>query len=113
MPTAFDPITGQDVDTASEAWRHSCECRWLLTKKPTRSLKHLWLYGVNDRSKLFRFDAKTSQLVLREDLRALWGKDERGRDIKPIMAHRGLAAADRILDDAKKIYDYQQNQSAA
>lgn len=113
MPTAFDPITGQDVDTASEAWRHSCECRWLLTKKPTRSLKHLWLYGVNDRSKLFRFDAKTSQLVLREDLRALWGKDERGRNIKPIMAHRGLAAADRILDDAKKIYDYQQNQSAA
>lgn len=104
----YSILADAEVDGGSETWRHETECKWLLVKKPTRSDKHLWLYGVNDRSKLFRFDAKTSQLVLREDLRALWGKDDRGRDIKPIMALRGLEAADRILDDAKKIYDHQQ-----
>lgn len=108
MPTAFDPITGQDVDTASEAWRHSCECRWLLDNKPTRSLKHRWLYGVDDRAKLFRFNAKTGQQELRDDLASLWPKDDRGRTVKPIMSLRGIEAADRILADAKTIYDHQQ-----
>jgi len=112
MPTAFDPITGQDVDTWSEEWRHCCECRWLLVNKPTRSLKHLWLYGVDDRAKLFRWNAKSGKKELRDDLKELWGKDDRGRPIKPIMAWRGLDAADRMLADAKKIYDHQQAKAA-
>lgn len=106
MPTAFDPITGTEVDTSSEAWRHSCECRWLLTAKPTRTDKHRYLYGVNDRQQLFKPDKKTGQPVLRDDLRALWGNDKTGRPAKPLMAHRSLEAADRILADARKIHEF-------
>jgi len=101
MPTAFDPITGQDVDTASEAWRHSCECRWLLAAKPTRTEKHLYLYGVTDRSQLFKPSPAGRPPVLRDDLRQLWT----GR---PLMAFRSLEAADRILADARKIHEAQQ-----
>lgn len=104
----YSILADAEVDSGSETWRHETECKWLLVKKPTRSDKHQWLYGVQDRSKLFRFDPLSGKPELRDDLRALWGKDDRGRDIKPIMAHRGLEAADRLLDDAKKIYDHQQ-----
>ena len=108
MPTAFDPITGQEVDTSSEAWRHSCECRWLLANKPTRSQKHLHLYGVEDRAKLFRFDTRTGRQELRDDVSSLWPEDDRGRTIKPLMAWRGLEAADRILADARRLYELAQ-----
>ena len=105
MPAAFDPITGQDVDTASEAWRHSCECRWLLTAKPTRTDKHLHLYGVSDRAMLFESNSKTGQTVLRDDHKKLWPKNDRGRTINPLMHWRGIEEADRILADARKLHE--------
>lgn len=113
MPTAFDPITGTEVCTSSEAYRHLCECKWLLENKPVRSQKHLWLYGVRDRSNLFRRNPATGEQELRSDLSALWGKDDNGRNIKPIMSWRGLEAADRMLNDAKKIYDHINSKAAA
>lgn len=105
MPTAFDPLTGQEVDTASEAWRHVCECRHLLKAYPTRTQKHMHLYGVVDRSMLFEFNPKTGLTVLKDDHKKLWSKDHRGRTINPIMHWRGIEAADRILADARKLHD--------
>lgn len=101
MPTAYDPITGQDVDTASEAWRHSCECRWLLEAKPTRREKHVHLFGVHDREQLFTYDAATGRPVLREDHQKLWLTK------MPLMKMRGIEAADRILADARKLHEAQ------
>lgn len=98
MPTAYSHLAGQDVDTSSEIWRHECECRWLLDKKPTRTEKHMHLYGVPDRAQLMTYDAQNQQ-VLRANHASLW-------HIKaPIMKYRGLEAADRMLADAKRIYD--------
>ena len=105
MPTAFNPLTGSEVDTASEEWRHLCECRWLLTNKPTRSAKHLHLYGVSDRSQLFRYNTKTGKSELREDASSVWRKDDSGRTIKPLMAWRGLEAVDRLLADARRLHE--------
>jgi len=105
MRPVYSHLAGREVDSSSEAWRHECECRWLLTNKPTRSLKHLHLYGVDDRAKLFRFDTKTGRQELRDDVSSLWPRDDRGRPIKPIMAWRGLEAADRMLADARRLYD--------
>lgn len=103
MPTAYDPLTGQDVDTSSEAWRHSCECRWLLTHKPTRADKHMHLYGVPDRRQLFDWNPRAAAHVLAEDYRKRWRTKT-----PPLMHFRGLEAADRLLADAKRLYDLQQ-----
>lgn len=104
MPTAYSHLAGREVDTSSEAWRHECECRWLLTAKPTRSQKHLHLYGVTNRDQLMRFNTKTGKTELRDDASSLWPKNEQGRTVKPLMAHRSLAAADRILEDARRLH---------
>lgn len=93
MPTIFDHLTGAEVDTASEAWRHACECRWLLEKKPTRTDKHLWLFGVTDRQQIV---TPTGQL--RQD----W---LRIAERKSITHLRGLAAADKILADARRLHE--------
>jgi hypothetical protein len=108
MPTAFDPLTGQDVDTDSETWRHSCECRYLLRAFPTRNQKHLHLYGVIDRSMLFEVNAKTGETAMREDYKKLWPKSATGRTINPLMHWRGIEEADRILADAKRLYELTQ-----
>lgn len=100
MPTAFDPITGADVDTSSEAYRHYCECKWLLDNMPGRSAKHRWLFGVNDRRMII--NQRTGELT--EDWKRL--------SEKSITHLRGLEAADRILADAKKIYDHQSKTAA-
>lgn len=105
MPTAFDPLTGRDVDTMSEEWRHTCECRWLLANKPTRSAKHLYLYGVADRKELFKPHPATGQPTLRDDISTLWPIGNNGRPVRPLMAFRSLEAADRILADARRIYE--------
>lgn len=108
MPTAYDPITGQDVDTASEAWRHLCECRWLLENKPTRHSKHLYLYGVTDRAKLMRFNAETGLNELVPEHQKLWADSRK----PPLMKFRGLEAADKLLADARIIYDQQYGKTA-
>lgn len=105
MPTAFDPLTGQEVDTASEEWRHVCECRYLLRAFPTRQQKHLHLYGVTDRSMLFEFNTKTGRTELRLDHKKLWPTDRHGRPIPPLMGWRGLDQADRILADARRLHE--------
>ncbi len=93
MPTAFSILAGREVDTSSEEWRHECECRWLLNERPSRREKHLYLYGVSDRSQLF----SPGSGKLRDDYQKLWER-------KPLMHYRSLDAADRILSDAKKLW---------
>ena len=108
MPTAFDPLTGQEVDTASEAWRHVCECRALLKDHPTRTQKHMHLYGVVDRATLFERNGLTGEMRLKEGYQKLWPKNDKGWTIKPLMGVRTLEAADRILADARRLYELAQ-----
>jgi len=109
MPTAYSILAASEVDTSSEAWRHECECRWLLINKPTRLDKHRYLYGVDDRERLFAVSRKTGKLELRptDELRELWS------GTKPLMHWRGLDGADRILADARRIYQHENQPTAA
>lgn len=91
----YSKLLGREVDDSSEEWRHECECRWLLDHKQNRSQKHLWLYGVKDRSIVVNLITG----VLRDNYKDLLGAK------KNILTARGLAAADKILADAKKLYD--------
>lgn len=43
MPTVT-LVDGTEVDSASEAWRHECECRTILNM-PGLSARRDWLYG--------------------------------------------------------------------
>lgn len=96
---------GTQASNYSDAYRHECECRWLLANKPTRSAKHLYLYGVQDRKELFQPHPATGQPVLRDDISSLWPKGSNGRPVRPLMAFRSLEAADRILADARRIHE--------
>lgn len=107
MPMVFDPLTGKDVDSASEEWRHSCECRHILRAYPTRQQKHLHLYGVPDRAMLLERD-QAGEMVMRQDYKKLWPKNDRGRTVNPLMHWRGIDEADRILADARKLYEQTQ-----
>lgn len=98
MPTAHSHLAGREVDTFSEEWRHECECRWLLTEKPTRTQKHMHLYGVADRQRLMTYD-KQGRPVLRDDHTSQWLTKS------PLMKFRGLEGADRLLAEAKRLYD--------
>lgn len=100
MNVVYSQLEGREVDSTSEEWRHECECRWLLERKPTRNQKHLYLYGVIDRAQLMTWDSKTGRQMLRDEHRDLWMKGP-----KPLMHYRGLAGADRILADARKLYE--------
>lgn len=106
MPTAFDELTGQEVDTSSEAWRHRCECAWLLENKPTRTDKHLYLFGVRDRESLFAWNSRAHAVTLREDWRDLLVEK------RPIAVVRGFEAADRILTDAKRLHEHREGRAA-
>lgn len=97
-------LLGREVSNYSEEWRHETECRWLINTFPTRQEKHLYLYGVTDRATLFTRNSER-ELVLREDHKKLWRKDDNNRTIKPLMGHRSLEEADRILADAKRLYE--------
>lgn len=105
MNPVYSHLAGAEVDSSSEAWRHECECRWLLENKPTRSAKHLYLYGVADRKELFKPHPATGQPVLRDDISSLWPIGSNGRPVRPLMAFRSLEAADRILADARRIHE--------
>lgn len=96
--TAYSHLAGREVDTWSEDWRHETECRWLLTAKPSRTEKHLWLFGVRDRAKII--DPNTG--ALREDWRVI---AERKTSITQA---RGLRSADRILADARRLHEISQ-----
>lgn len=102
MPTVYSQLAGREVDTESEEWRHECECRWLLRAKPTRTEKHVWLYGVRDRSMVVRHDPATGQDVYLENWRQITG------GLKSIASVRNLASADRMLADAKRLYEIAQ-----
>lgn len=95
---AYSHLAGREVDTSSEEHRHECECRWLLTEKPTRSLKHLHLFGVPDRKTLFGYD-KQGKLVLRDGYTNLWVVKT------PMMKFRGIEGADHLLAEAKRLHD--------
>lgn len=98
---------GTEASNYSEAWRYECELRWFLDAKPTRSAKHLYLYGVEDRAQLFDPHPDTGQPVLAEKYRERWVcKDPvTGRPTMPLMHRRGLEAADKLLADARQLYD--------
>lgn len=99
MPMAFSHLAGREVDTASETWRHECECLWLLTAKPGKSHKHLHLYGVPDREMLFDKNPRTGQPELSPNYTSRWLHKS------PLMKARSLEAADRILADARRIHE--------
>lgn len=101
----FSQLLGREVSNCSEEWRHETECRWLLVNKPTRSAKHLYLYGVQDRAMLFERNGLTNELRLKDGYQKLWPKNEKGWTIKPLMGVRTLEAADRILADARKLHE--------
>ena len=101
MPMVYSILAGHEVDSASEAWRHECECRWLLQHKPTRVAKYLYLFGVVDRNKLFIFNTKTGRSSLAEKLTDVWQTPS-----KPLMHWRGLAGADKILADARILHEH-------
>lgn len=108
MTLAYSHLAGKEVDTSSEDWRRECECRYLITKFPTREKKHYFLYGVHDRDFLFRRNTLTGEVMLKEEYTKLWPKNEKGRTIKPLMGHRSLEEADRILADAKRLFELTQ-----
>lgn len=95
-------VDGREVSNYSEEYRFECECRDLLTRKPTRSEKHLYLYGVSDRQKLMEFDRKTGKDVLAADYTTRWVVKN------PLMKWRGLAGADKLLAEAKRLHDLTQ-----
>lgn len=90
---------GREVSNYSEEWRHETECRWLLTAKPTRSEKHLYLYGVPNRDQLMQYDPKVGGKRLADDHAKRWVVRN------PLMKWRGLEAADRLLADARRLYE--------
>lgn len=94
MPSVISELTGEPIDTSSAQWLHECECSWLLTNKPTKAEKHLYLYGVRDRATLFDKDGKLIN-----------GYEELLVEKRPLMKFRNLAAADRILEDARKMHE--------
>ena len=73
----------------------------MLDHKPVRLQKHLWLYGVKDRGIVVNIITG----VLRDNYRDLLEAR------KSVLTERGLAAADRILADAKKLYDMENHTS--
>lgn len=107
MTLVISELTGEPVDTSSEAWRHECECAWLLRSKPTKADKHLHLYGVWDREDLMVFNPATGQHQLAED----WDKRV-PKDTRPLIKFRGLQAADRILADARRLWEKRNGNAA-
>lgn len=109
MPTS--EFTGQHLDSASEAYRYECELRHLLTTCPTRRDKHLFLYGVEDREELFFFNSQTGNKEFREQ----YDRSKSGTLRKlpaSVFKFRGLEEADKILADARRLYELRQKRAA-
>lgn len=41
-------LSDEPVDIYSEAWRHECECRYVLDGLHSRESRNRWLYGSSD-----------------------------------------------------------------
>jgi len=98
MATVYSVLLDAECDSASEAWRHECECRWLLKNKPDLTALHLYLYGVEQREQVVTRDTRGKEVLLAEHAR-LWKEPK----TKPLSAHRGLQAADRLLEGVSRI----------
>lgn len=106
-------LTGLPVDdTSSEAWRYECELRYLLDNYPTRTDKHLFLYGVEDREQLFYFNNQTGSKELCEQYDRSKSGTLRNMPAS-VFKSRGLEEADKILADAKRLYELRQKRAAA
>lgn len=106
-------FTGEPVeDTNSEAWRYECEIRYLLDNYPRRVDKHLFLYGVEDREDLFRIDNQTGQKEIKEQYDRSKSGTLRNMPAS-VFKFRGLEEADKILADAKRLYELRQKRAAA
>lgn len=71
MPVAISELTGQPVDTYSEAWRAECEARALLAM-PSRDHRNRFLYGYTDGAgKKHRGVADIRGKAAADELRAL------------------------------------------
>lgn len=57
-------IDGEEVDSASEAWRFECECRYILNL-PTLIQRREWLYGRIETSRLTGKTSATGGLLQR------------------------------------------------
>lgn len=70
-------LSDEPVDIYSEAWRHECECRYVLDGLHSRESRNRWLYGNDDgKDRNYGPGSTNSQ--------------------KCIAAKRGVEAADRI-----------------
>ena len=98
MATVYSALLGADCDSASEAWRHECECRWLLKNKPDIKALHLYLYGVEQRDQVVTRDTREKNVLLTDHAR-LWKEPK----TKPLSAYRGIQAADRLLEDVLRL----------
>lgn len=85
MPTAISEITGLEVDTFSEAWRHECELRHILAM-PSREHRLRFLYGYTDYA----------------------GKKRPG-----VATFRGEAAAKQLQTEAEKLFYLRKSRTAA
>ncbi len=79
-------LSDEPVDMDSEAWRHECECRYVLDGLHSRESRNRWLYGNDD------------------------GKDRNygpgsTNSKKCVAAKRGVEAADRIKADVLAIIE--------
>lgn len=92
------------VDTASPEWREECEASWLLAHKPTRAAKHRYLYGVSDRQQIMATDREFGKEILASDWKTI-------SDGKSVLSSRGLEAADKLLADAKLLYERRKAQT--
>lgn len=77
MATAISELTGEPVDTASQAWMHECEVRHILDGFPSKEARNIYLFG---------------------------GTTPNGRKVRGIAGHRGKAAADKLKDDVLRLY---------
>lgn len=60
-------LSGEEVDSSSEAWRHECEAR-AIAALPTLAERRAWLGDIERRR------GKDAADRLRETMRALWSR---------------------------------------
>jgi len=98
MSEVYSELLDRMVDSFSEEWRHECECRWMLDRKPDPIQMNLYLYGVENRSQVVAKDATDQDRLIPEHAR-FW-KDPK---TKPLTAYRGLQNADQLLNDVLRL----------